>query len=191
MNFILPIILILSSLGVFFGYVNPNYKGTGIPDPSHYTSTDGTVFLKNELAKYQDISKSSNDIVAKRDSFISKKNKISDADQARLEKLLPSNIDNIRLIIEISQIAQARNLIAKNIAVSDTKASANSIGADGNSYGTLSLHFTVNASYNNFINLLQDLENNLRLVDITDISFAATDSGFYDFNVSLNTYWLK
>jgi len=190
MNFILPIILIISSITVFFGYVDPNYKGNA-QDTSDYTK-DGIVFLSQELSKYNDILKSSTQIVSQRDALVAKKNTITEVDKARLEKLLPSNIDNIRLIIEISKIAEGRNLVAKNISVGDmTKISGDNIGQDNSLYGTLSLKFTVNSSYNNFLNFLQDLENNLRLLDVTNISFNATESGFYDFNVSLNTYWLK
>lgn len=191
MNFILPIILIASSFAVFFGYVDPNYRGGTDQSGGDYSKAD-VIFLQSELTKYDDILQSATKIVQSRDVLVAKKNTISTADQARLEKLLPSNIDNIRLILEISKIAESRNLVAKNISVSDTMQSSNgSIGQDNNPYGTLSLKFTVNSSYNNFLNFLQDLESNLRLLDITDISFNSTDSGFYDFNVSLNTYWLK
>ena len=190
MNFIVPLILIVSSLGVFFGYINPNYKGSANPVPSDY-STYGTTALQGELSKFQNVAQSSNTIVAQRDALVQKRNTISDTDQARLEKLLPSNIDNIRLIIEISNIAQGRNLIAKNISVGDANTSSDSIGQSDTPYGTLSLKFTVNATYANFIAFLHDLENNLRLVDVTNIGFASTDTGFYDFTVTLNTYWLK
>ena len=190
MNFILPFILIASSFAVFFGYVDPNYK-SGVNDSSNYPKAD-IVFLKSELAKYDDILNSSTKIVSQRNDLITKKNTITEADKARLERLLPSNIDNIRLIIEISKMAENRSLVAKNISVGDmTQATNDTIGQSSSPYGTLSLKFTVNSSYNNFLNLLQDLESNLRLLDITNISFNATDSGFYDFNVSLNTYWLK
>ncbi len=191
MNFILPLILIASSIAVFFGYVDPNYKGSSTQSSADY-STAGVVFLKEELAKYDDILNSSTKIIAQRDVLVAKKNTISEVDKAKLERLLPSNIDNIRLIIEISKIAEGRNLVAKSISVGDmTKTTSDTIGQTNTPYGTLSLKFTVNSSYNNFLNLLQDLESNLRLLDITDISFNATESGFYDFNVSLNTYWLK
>jgi Tfp pilus assembly protein PilO len=192
MNFILPIILIGSAVAVFFGYVDPNYKG-GIDqtDATDYSKAD-VVFLQNELAKYNDIVNSSNKIVAQRDVLVAKKNTITEADKARLERLLPSNIDNIRLIIEISKIAEKRGLVAKNISVGDmTSSESTTIGQDNSMYGKLTLKLTVNSSYNNFLNFLQDLENNLRLLDISDISFSSTETGFYDFNISLNTYWLK
>lgn len=190
MNFILPIILILSSVGVFFGYVDPNYK-SGINGGPDYSAAD-IVFLRGELAKYEDVLNSSTRIISQRDVLIAKRNTITNDDTRRLEKLLPSNIDNIRLILEISKIAEGRNLVVRNILVGDVaKTTSDTIGENNTPYGILSLKFTVNSSYNNFLNFLQDLENNLRLLDITDISFTATDSGFYDFNVSLNTYWLK
>jgi Tfp pilus assembly protein PilO len=191
MNLILPIILIASSFAVFFGYVDPNYKGDVTQSSADYSKA-GVLFLKDELVKYDDILNSSTKIVSQRDVLVAKKNTISEVDKARLERLLPSNIDNIRLIIEISKIAEGRNLVAKNISVGDMKqTTSDTIGEDSTPYGTLTLKFTVNSSYNNFLNFLKDLENNLRLLDITDISFSATESGFYDFSVSLNTYWLK
>ena len=191
MNFLMPIILIISSFAVFFGYVDPNYKGSANQSSSDYQNA-GIVFLKSEKAKFDDIINSSTQIVAKRDALVEKKNTITEVDKARLERLLPTNIDNIRLIIEISKIAEGRNLVAKNISVGDmAKVTSDTIGTDNTPYGTLSLKFTVNSSYNNFLNFLRDLENNLRLVDITDITFSSTDSGFYDYSVSLNTYWLK
>jgi hypothetical protein len=191
MDFILPIILIISSFAVFFGYVDPNYKGPANQSTTSYQQ-DGVVFLKSELAQYDSVLNSSTQIVSQRDALVAKKNTISDADESRLETLLPSNIDNIRLIIEISDIAQARNLKAENISVGNmTQSTSNTIGQNSSLYGTLSLTFTVTATYNDFLNLLQDLENNLRLLDVTNISFHSTDSGFYDFTVTFNTYWLK
>lgn len=190
MNLIFPLILIATSFAVFFGYVDPNYKGGINQTGGPYTQAD-VVFLKSELSNYDEVLNSSTKSVAQRDVLIAKKNTISASDKARLERLLPSNIDNIRLIIEISRIAEGRSLVAKNISVGDMSNTSDTIGADNTAYGTLSLKFSVNSSYNNFLNFLMDLENNLRLVDITNISFNATDSGLYDFNVSLNTYWLK
>ena len=191
MNFILPIILILSSLAVFFGYIDPNYKGGGTPSDVSDYSTYSIISLQEELTKFRDIAKGSTAIVSKRNQLVAKKDKISADDTARLEKLLPSNIDNIRLIIEIGNIAGGRNLIIKNISIGEIKNTSNSIGQSTIAYGTLPLKFSVTASYNGFLALLNDLENNLRIIDVTDISFTSTDNGFYDFNVGLNTYWLK
>ncbi len=191
MNFIVPIILLLSSIGIFFGYIDPNYKGNGTPIDSQKYETYSITALQDELSHFQDIAQNSSDLIKKRDTLIAKKTTISNTDTDRLQKLLPSNIDNIRLIIEIGKIATGRNLILKNVSVGNFNKTTQSVGQDNSAYGTLSLNFTVTSSYANFLNFLSDLENNLRLIDITDISFNTTDNGLYDFNVTFNTYWLK
>lgn len=192
MNFIIPIILILSSIGIFFGYIDPNYRGSSSVNSSDY-STYGITALQSELSKYQDVENSAVSLVAKKNDLVSKETTtISDADQQRLEKMLPSNINNLLLIIEISQIAQKRNLLATNIVIGSAKNNSSMPGQQSSQYETLPLSFTISkASYSDFLGFLQDLENNLRLVDITNIGFSSNDTGFYDYNVSLNTYWLQ
>lgn len=194
MNLILPIFLIISSIGIFFGYIDPNYKGgdTIISDTS--TSTDysgyGVLSLKDELEKFEEISSNSNKIVSDRDLLIKKSNQITTLDKSKLTKFLPDNIDNIKLIIEISDMASARGLVAKNITINEAKKSTDTV-VDNSPYGVLNVKFSVNSTYENFLLFLDDLENNLRLLDISDISFSASDTGFYDFNIGLKTYWLK
>ncbi len=199
MNLILPIFLIISSIGIFFGYVDPNYKGSGDTSVTANISATGTseysthsiLSLRDELATYENIASSSQKIISDRKILTDKNNKIKTVDKNRLTKFLPDKIDNIRLIIEISELARNRGLFAKNISVSESKKSTDSVDVNSSSYDTLLLRFSVNSTYDNFKLLLADLENNLRVIDITDISFSSTESGFYDFNVGLKTYWLK
>ena len=190
MNFILPLILILTSVGIFFGYVDPNYKGTGSLVETDL-STYGIKQLNDEYAKYDVALVNSTKVVQSRKTLTDKNNQITEADKAKLAKAVPDNIDNVKLVLEISSIADSRNLSLKNISIGGGVKTTDSIGPDSTPYGTLTLKFSVNATYDNFINLMKDLEQNLRIIDITDVSFTSTDTGFYDFSVSLNTYWLK
>ncbi len=189
MNFVVPIILLLASAGLFFGYVDPNYKSPTPSDQTDYKTYSITA-LKQELANFNGVAQNSTDIIKKRDVLIADKNKISNDNNDRLEKLLPSNIDNIKLIIEIGKIAQGRGLTLRNVSVGNFN-NSQQVGAGNSSYGTLSLSFTVTSSYNNFLSFLSDLENNLRIIDVTGINFTSSDNGQYDFGITLNTYWLK
>ena len=60
-------------------------------------------------------------------------------------------------------------------------------------YNSVNVSFNVTASYENFLIFIKGLERNLRLVDITSISFTpSSDKGdVYNFHVALKTYWLK
>ncbi len=189
MGLIAPIILILASVGLFFGYIDPNYKGSTDQTVGDYPSYN-IVSLKQELENFREIDANSKNIISKRDELVAKKNRITEDQVGRLEKMVPSNIDNIRLIIEIGKIAQGKGLTIRNVTVGSAR-SSDSIGQDNSLYGTLPLTFSVNASYNNFLSFLSDLENNLRIIDVSNITFNSSENGQYDFNVSLNTYWLK
>ncbi len=186
--FIAPIILILASVGLFLGYIDPNYKGATEQQAGDY-STYNVVSLKQELESFREIDTNSKSIISKRDELVAKKNRITQEQIDKLEKMVPSNIDNIRLIIEIGKIAQGKNLTVRNVNIGVKP--TDSIGQDSSLYGTLPLSFSVTAPYTTFLSFLSDLENNLRIIDITGISFSSSDNGTYDFTVSLNTYWLK
>jgi hypothetical protein len=57
---------------------------------------------------------------------------------------------------------------------------------------TVTVSFSVSAPYQQFIDLLRDLEANLRIMDVTHLTVTAgTVPGSYDFGVELKTYWLR
>ena len=120
--------------------------------------------------------------------------------------MLPSTVDNIRLIIDLNNMAASKF----NLALQNVKASAaSSMGASTapvpvtpgspNALSTLAVptldtvqvSFNVSTTYDQFISFLRELETNLRIMDVTHLSVAANDTGTYDFNVQLNTYWLR
>ncbi|MEI6528661.1 MAG: type 4a pilus biogenesis protein PilO [bacterium] len=187
MNLITPTILIIISLGIFFGYVDPNYRGD-------LSGGDKSVkALQLEDADYQTALTNSGKIVQQRDVLIAKKNSISDEQLGALQKMLPDNVDNVRLIIDIDGIAQSQNLSIKNIRFDTVGADSAStqVGGDNKKYGTLGMSFSVTASYDAFSMFLTKLEESLRLVDITNLSVSANDNGFNEYTVSMKTYWLK
>jgi len=66
------------------------------------------------------------------------------------------------------------------------------VGVDQTPYGTLTLSFSTTASYTTFLAFLHDIEESLRLIDITSVQFNSSDlSQLYDYSVSIKTYWLK
>jgi hypothetical protein len=131
------------------------------------------------------------------------------ADLERLGKLLPDNIDNIKLIIDVNNIAKPYNMTVKNIKIKleeepKTVVVRRPVGAAApapvaapastmptNQRGTVFLDFSVTGSYTSFKSFLADLVRSLRLADVVSTSFAANDQGTYDYNVQIKTYWLK
>jgi hypothetical protein len=145
-----------------------------------------------------------------RDLLIDKYKNIKQEDKDRLNHFLPRSISNIELILEIEKIANLHGMPIKDIkfdskSLKDASASGAVVVAESDpskylSYGIFPMEFTVEGDYNKFLSFLVDLEHNLRLVDVTDISFSAsnntiqgdkTGSDIYSYSLKIQTYWIK
>jgi len=174
---IIPLILIAAAIGLFVIYINPTYQS--IKD------------LSTQVASYQDALDKSLELRTVRGALLAKRNTFSDEDVLKLERILPDNVDNIRLIIDINNIAAQHNLSITKVQlgeVSDSSRSrsATAVGSSGDPVGSVQIGFSISASYDDFLAFLHDLEHSLRIVDVQRISFrhsglSATDS--YDFQI--------
>lgn len=182
MQFITPIFLIIVSIAVFFGFVDPRYKEISES--------------KKLEAQYEEALSKSRELQEIKANLLSEYNAFRPEDVAKLEKMLPDNIDNVRLIIEIDNVAKKYGLSVKNLIVRDdvaltTGTSKKQIGPDTRDYSSVTLEFSVGTSYNTFLRFLRDLEQSLRLVDVVSVNFRAEGSDFDDYRVAIRTYWLK
>ncbi len=201
MKFIMPIIFILIAISGFFLFANPlmsDISDLNVKASSYNDALGNSKMLENE-----------------RDKLTAKYNSIDPENLKKLEKFLPENVDNIRLILEIEQIAAPYGMALSNVKYSTPQAvPAGSVpqqggvfqgGAGGKAvssdYGVFDLEFSTSGKYNNFLNFMRDLENNLRMVDISSISFTSNPVGVlggkeqasdvYKYDFAIKTYWLK
>jgi Tfp pilus assembly protein PilO len=177
MSNIVSIIFILMSFGAFFGYVDPTYSKVKV--------------IRAEKADYERALNNSKELQTTRDALDDKYNKIEEPQLEKLSKLIPDNIDNVRLVIDIDEIAKKYQMRIRNFKT-EALAKKDTIGKDSALYGTLNLQFSTTASYNTFLAFMSDLEHSLRIIDVSAIAFASSDTNqLYDYNVTIKTYWLK
>lgn len=181
MRFLFPIILVIAAIGLFVLYTNPTYQAL--------KGSQATV------AAYNDALDKSQELRALRDKLQSARNAFSPEDEQKLVRLLPDQVDNIRLIIDINNIAARRGLAVSNVAlgeVSQSSAAATSlaVGPSSDPIGSVSLGFSVTASYEDFLAFLQDLEHSLRILDVEKLSFDGAQGDKYSFEIAIRTYWL-
>jgi len=198
MRFIVPLLLIGISIAGFFVFISPKYEEV--------------VALKAQVAAYDKALNNSKSLEDERDKLIKKSNDISKINKEKIEKMLPDSIDNIRLILEIEELASVYGMYLKDVRYDDEKKAeegtpqvvqAGVVDESANQdYGIWNLEFTTEGSYSNFINFTRDIEKNLRLVDISSVQFSSitapssksatsvsTDNYIYTFKIK--TYWLK
>jgi len=177
MSNIISIVLLIASVGLFFGYIDPAYMSVKE--------------LLVEKENYSHALDKSAELARERDKLLVKYNEMPKAEKDKLLKLLPDNIDNIRLIIDIDNMASAYGMRIRNFKA-DVSTQKETLGKDTTPYGTLTLSFSTTASYNFFLTFMKDLEHSLRIMDVTSISFNSSDTNqLYDYSVVVKTYWLK
>jgi Tfp pilus assembly protein PilO len=190
MRFVIPLILIAITVAIFLTFTSPMYGEVGT--------------LRTQAASYNEALSNSNSLEKERDKLTAKFNAIGGENLERLNKMLPDNVDNIRLILEIEKVATPYGMALRDVkynTIDKTNTAVMQAGApvhESGDYGVWDLEFATNGSYDNFINFIKDLEKNLRIVDIASIEFSSdsttaaggiADSYLYHFHVK--TYWLK
>lgn len=172
------ILLIIGSIGLFFGYIKPGFA----------TTSD----LRRELGVYNDTLKQVEELEAQIKLLQGQIGVIDPKDVARLGKLLPKTVNNVNLIIDINNVASNFGLAPRNIEIDDIAEEGKSEKSrEANLYNSLDFSFSVTSTYPNFMNFMNALEKSLRLVDVTAISFTPGEKNEYDFKITLRTYWLK
>lgn len=189
-RFIVPILLLVVSVGTFLLYIDPAYGDIKS--------------LRTDSASYDEALNNSKILQSIRGELSDKYKNFPATDLDRLKKLLPDNVDNIRLILQIQRIAAPYGMTLKNVkfdvvAPVQTQAGFATGGAVASApkknYEGFDLEFSTEGSYTNFTAFLQDLEKSLRIVDVNSISFtsstATPGSDIYKYDFKIKTYWFK
>jgi len=182
MKNIIPILVSIISIAAFVLVVQPQY--TEIKE------------MQIQETELEDVLDNARKLQSLRDDLLEKRQMIANSDVRRLEKLIPESADNVKLILEFEQIADRYNLSIE--AASATKDSEDgeevqNFDVDTNDYGVVTLDFSINGGYSEFISFIQDVEKNLRITDIRsiDISPPGGEDTNYSYTLTVDTYWLK
>lgn len=188
MRYFFLIILIAAAIGVFTVFIHPRFATISA--------------LRTQLAEYQTELKTAQELQAQREQLIATYNSIQKVDLDNIRTLLPDSVDNIRLIIQLDALAQKNGLSTVRSVSYDAGSTAKTPAGsapnpqDAHPYGTFKINFETSGQYKSFLSFIADVEANLRLVDITGVTFQPTTdkNGLVTsmtYKVDITTYWLK
>jgi Tfp pilus assembly protein PilO len=188
MRYIFLLIIIGASIGVFVTLINPRYQEIKA--------------MRKDVASYAARLETAQKLKLSREELIARYNSIPKADLDNLKILLPDSVDNIRLIIQLDSLATKNGLSSlRSVQYDAAKTDPSTKTVETTSgpqrpYGEFNMSFETTGQYKNFLSFISDLEQNLRLVDISTVTFspAVNDRGLSDsikYSVTLKTYWLK
>lgn len=180
---ILPLLALLVAAVIFFMYVNPTWSGPIATARVSIASDNEALAAASQYAEQQ------NDLATAR-------NAISLTDLSRLSTFLPDSVDNVGLILDINALAAHSGLSLSNIDVttdvSNSSGSSGALpGAGMNPVGSIDLSLSAVGTYAALQNFLQGVERSRRLLDVRELSVRGSDTGVYNYQMSLRLYWLR
>src|SRR3989338_5888201 len=155
MRLIIAIIGVALAGGIFFWYTKPAY--------------DGIQVARAQIVQYDEALNKAAELQKLKQSLLSRFNTFNPADLERLEKLLPNHVDNVRLILDLDNLAGSHGMALQNVVISTPKSQApsqtavGSISSSKQKYDSLTLRFMTIGTYRTFTEFLRSLEESLRI----------------------------
>ncbi len=178
-TYILPVVCVGISILLVVVVINPSLAKLKL--------------VQQQLVELRQSEQRVEELLAIYDSLRAKYQEVSTEQIAVLEKALPSNVNNVRLILELERIAELQGLGFKDVDVVLKKDSSQSETATPDQLRKVVATMTLVGDYPSFIQYLSDLEQSLRIVTTRSIDFKAVRSEKaaeqFEFKVVIETYW--
>lgn len=186
MDKIIPVLLIVAAVGLFFGYTNKEIN-TNIKE------------MREKEASYDQALKAAATFADKKNDLVAQRDAIPKEQLERFITFLPDSVNNVQLILDLNTLASKSGLTITNFVVKDAAISST---PDNNSQAPLSLESTepvdsldisiaATGTYSAFRTFLQATEKSLRLLDVVDIGVRNSMTGVYTYEITYRIYWLR
>ena len=179
MKVFIPLVIFILATAIFFGLTMPAIKDDG-----------GVNTLRKEKKELETALDNANKSEEKLTALEREYNSIDEESAKRLDALLPSQENDIRLIIYLNNIGTANRLSLKNISVKQIEGEKGaSVATSSRDYNQVETNFTLSGTYEQFLSFLSEMEKSLRILDIIFLSFESKDKNIYDYTLTVRAYW--
>jgi len=183
---ITPIFSIVIALVIFFFFAKPMFAEIKV--------------LQGETEQYEEAAGKAVELNQTLASLINKKRSYSADDLERLDALVPSELEEVKVLTDLSEIARSHNMLFGNIkvanaenskatdATTDEQASTQSLTY--NDFTTTIIDFSLIGTYEQFKSFLADIEKSLVLLETTSINFDSGEGQLQQYTLSVQIYSL-
>lgn len=159
--------------------------------------------LRGEIGAVEDTLARLHELEGLRDELLNTYNSIPRSKIERLYDLLPPKPDSGNILVALERIARDRGARLRRVDFikdSSQQAAQQAGPATGPARiavkeeaaaNAISYSFALSASYEAFRSFLAALEKNLRVADVTDISFTGGSSNLFEFTLKAKSYYQK
>jgi hypothetical protein len=179
---IIPILLILIAIGLFFGYIHPTYTGN-------------VAALRAEIGSYDAALLAAAEFAEKENELLAEQSAIPTEGMERVEAFLPDGVDNVQLILDLNALAARSGLTLSDFDTSDPTAGES--GGDrldlssDSPVDSIDLSVSAIGEYSSFRTFLKGVELSLRPMDLVELTIGDSPTGVYDYDMTFRIYWLR
>lgn len=173
------IIIVVIAIALFYTFISPRW--------------DKVKALRAEADQYSSVLSSLEELGQKRDELEVKYQNIPRNETEALKKVLPNNVNTVELALNLDSIGGKYGISIKKIktvVIKDTNATVIKTPT-GMPYENVVISFSFVSSYENFKKFMTDLEKSLRIIEVRSVKFETTDNGLNEYQLEVETYWLK
>jgi Tfp pilus assembly protein PilO len=174
-------ILILLAIGLFYIFTSGQYQEVKT--------------LQALANQYTNVLQNVSAITALRDNLSVTYSNFSPTEIEQVGKVLPDGIDTVRLALDLDAMASKYGIAIKSVKVNESVNKDASLivlpEETSQTYNRAIIFVSFVARYQDFKYFLADIESSLRIMNVQSVSFQPTDSGLYEYQLAIETYWLK
>ena len=176
-----PIFALIIAIGLGMTYIKTEFERIGA--------------VQNQEKEYVDAIERASELKQVLAEKVAERNSYNAIDLERLNVMLPEEVKEVSVVLDLDAIARTSRMSLSNIQVSKGAGSTQQ-AAEGqspapgseSSIASRDISFTVLGTYNDFRTFVASLEKSLVFFDIVNLSFKETTGDLTAFDVTLRTY---
>lgn len=179
-----PIVAILMAVVVYFYYIQP--------------TMDEIQDIEGETDEYVEAVRNAEQFNTRLQTLVQKKNSFSAFEIERLNALVPDTVDEVKLLVDLKEVARAHGMLFGNISVSENEDTGGSGEISEGStldferdFVYSDIQFGLIGTYEQFRGALAEIERSLVLLEVVNISFSASEGDLQQYKITARAYALK
>lgn len=181
-NRILPTLAFVIAIAIFFSYTSPTWNGSIAAAKAAIADDDRALAAAHTYVEEQ------NKLASERDA-------IDPASLKALSTFLPSSVDNVSLTLDLNALAARSGLSISNIDVTgkETVQSQTDGGFPAENVdpvGSVNISLSAIGTFEALEKFLAGIERSARLLDVRDLTVKSSDTGVYEYTMTIRLYWL-
>ncbi len=150
-----------------------------------------------EFAGYKSLIANVQKYNQKLEGALNTKRAINALEAERINTLVSTDVDEVRLLVDLTEMARAHNMLLGNIVVEEmasSEVSEEEISSNvvlPSDFVETTISFGLIGTYEQFKDMLADIEKSLVLLEVTGLEFSANEGDLQQFDMTVHTYALK